>query len=206
MLAAAGIRLKEIDPATGKQYHYDTMGGHIAANLDGLVWRGAGVTTGPASCTLEIKSMNGAMFKRFQARGLAVSHPHYIDQMMTGMGLSGIHSGLIVAYCKDNSKFDAEIVHFDEARYKELIANSVGAMFAAKAVKNESFECTRCFKSAACRTGLTMTKTAHCRQCRHAMPDITQPGKKWICKLHNRNDVELPCSDFAPYQLIKVKP
>lgn len=201
MLLDAGMRLREVDPATGKQYHFDMLGGHLAANLDGMIF-GEGFEF-KATHTLEVKSMNRKLFESFVKKGVAISHPSYVDQAVLGMGLSGIHACLLVAYCKDNAKLHAEVIEYDPVRFIELTGRASSAMFARQAERTESWDCNGCFKRTACKTGIAPPpEERHCRHCRHSIPDTVNPGKKWICTLHARNDVSTPCADFEPYRAV----
>lgn len=204
-LRRAGVKLREIDPATGKQYHFEMLGGHLAANLDGMVWKQRDPEKDAPTHTLEVKSMNRAMFERFAKKGVAVSHPEYFDQVTLGLGLSGLRACLFIAYCKDNSKFHAEFVRFDEARFNELVAKAAGAMFAREAKRTESWDCTDCFKRTACKVGMPpVDEERHCRHCRHSSPNVAVEGKKWLCTLHGHTDASTPCSDFSAYRVITI--
>ena len=205
-LKRAGLRIRELDPETGKQWHYNMLGGHLAANLDGKLWKQRDPEKDKATHTLEVKSMNRQMFDTFKKKGVAISHPDYYDQVQLGMGFSEIHACLFAAYCKDNSAFHFEFVYFDAAHFNALVARGANAMFAPQAKRLESWDCTQCFKRTACKVAIAPPpEMRHCRHCRYSIPDVSQPGKMWTCKLHHGLHVSIPCSDFAVYQTIAIK-
>ncbi|CAB4159109.1 hypothetical protein UFOVP708_53 [uncultured Caudovirales phage] len=191
LLRAAGVWVQAVDPATGKQWHYEAEGGHVQANLDGLISDGVNYTH-----TLEVKSMNLDLFKSFMARGVAVSHPHYLDQVQLGMGLSGIHKCVLVAYCKNNSELWAEEIDFDAARFAS-IGKRINHVMGGGAEREEGFGCTRCHKRTACKTGALLPSDRHCRHCKHAEPLVL--GRNWYCTLHGF-DATTPCSDFSVFR------
>ena len=195
LLKKAAVPVKELDPRTGRQWHFDAEGGHLQANLDGLVFFSG--YDKPASHTLEIKSMNVTLFKSFMERGLYVSHPHYVDQVQLGMGLSGIHQCLMVAYCKNNSDLWVEVIYFDHAHYQRLRERSTKTLEGSSA-KHEGWGCTRCHKRTACKTGAVLPEDQACRHCKHAMP-VIGGNKSWVCTLHGHITKEL-CSDFSVFR------
>lgn len=196
-LRSAGLTVHDVDPATGKQFHFEALGGHVAANLDGIIVRSSG-----SLCGLEVKSMNAKMFAAFVKKGVAVSHPEYLDQVTLGMGLSDIGEFLLVARCKDNAKYEAEFIEFDKSRFDALMSKAKAAMFSAAAERHDTWDCTRCHKRTACKVGATppIGEGRHCRHCRYAVPDVLVPGKRWNCGLHSAVSVSIPCADFAPYR------
>lgn len=203
MLERIGLRLRTIDPDTGRQYNYTRLGGHLASNLDGLVWRKTdtpGVTS-PAY-TLEVKSMNRAKFDAFVKKGLGLSHPDYFDQVHFGMGMSEVHASIVLAYCKDNSKFHAEVIRYQPEHYQQLIQRAANAMYAPSALRTETWDCTRCFKRTACKGQVPNVPKddLHCRHCRHSRPAAEVDGRRWRCSRHGIDDVAQPCGDFEFYQ------
>lgn len=210
-LKRAGLKIKELDDSTGKQWHYEMYGGHVAANLDGKLWKQVDPSKDAPTHTLEIKSMQRRYFMSLIKKGLKLSHPEYYDQVQLGMGMSGIGRCFFVAYCKDNSKYHAEFVYFDEARYAELLKRSTRAMFAEKAERTEAFDCTMCLKRTSCGPSHIpsvpniVQEQRHCRHCAHSMPNVAEPSKTWTCKKTGAK-AERPCGEFAMYRPITIKP
>lgn len=192
-LRAAGLTVSEIDPSTGKQYHYEALGGHLAANLDGRIVF-AGEEMG-----LEVKTMNRAKWDQFRKKGLEISHPIYFAQVQLGAGLSGLPRFLVVAFCKDNSQYAFEVVDFEQDVFSALVKKARDAAVAPQAERNVSWACGGCFKRTVCKHGWPPGYAPHCRNCKHSTPDLTQPGKKWKCTLHGARDVSVPCRDFESY-------
>lgn len=203
-LKAAGLDVSELDPHTGKQHHVNLYGGHFAANLDGKVILRSPDGKAQRVVSLEIKSMNRAMFERFRTNGIEVSHPDYYAQVQTGMGMAGLGACLLVARCKDNAIYHAELVPFSEEAYRRITARVARVMFEKVPKGIDSWGCTQCSKQTACRLGISNTDETHCRQCRHAMPDITRPGKTWLCTLHNKADTQVPCSDWQTIRIERI--
>jgi hypothetical protein len=189
----AKLAVLEVDPMTGKQFHYEVFGGHVRANLDGLIEQPNGDVW-----NLEVKSMNEASWAKFKEKGVKYSHPHYYDQMLMQMGLSGVTTSLFIAYNKNTSLYHAEVVTFDDMEWEFLKARieRVLGNQARKLASDESdWRCRGCFKAGVCWQGVK-AKPA-CATCQDAM--ATQNGK-WACMRHYRevapDDV---CSDFNQY-------
>lgn len=116
-LRKAGYTVHDKDPYTGKQYAWDKNAGYLVFQADGVI-EGKGIIE---PMLLEVKSMNGTLFKKFKERGILVSHPKYFDQVQTGMGFSGYRKAVIIAYNKDTSEYWDEVVEFDTVRYHYLL-------------------------------------------------------------------------------------
>lgn len=194
LLKDGGLPMLGLDPKTGKQWHFSDFGGHLAANLDGMAFIGL---SGEASHTVEIKSMNRKMFDSFRTRGLSISHPAYVDQVQTGMGLSRVHACLMVAYCKDNSELWIEEVAFDQARFSAIHARAQSILQGASS-RTEGWGCTQCFKRSACKFGAVPLDLRECRHCAHAQPSETG-GKAWWCGKHDQAALNT-CSSFVVWR------
>jgi hypothetical protein len=192
----------------GKQFGYVSHGGHHRAHLDGFIkllgmeeWM-----------TLEIKSMNAQMFKLFKKRGVKYSHPGYYDQCTDGLGLlraeqrrlnrSNLTSKcMLVAYCKDNSDYHAEIVEFDEKRANALmdkVSTVVSGSDSRRAsAYKEAYKCSDCFKKGSC---WSPTLTEHkCWHCMFARPSNVGEMKEWVCSIDGHAAVT-PCNRFVLFK------
>ena len=178
----AGLMVLPVDPATGRQYRYTKFNGHMSASLDGYVIAPSGETM-----TLEIKSMNKAMFAKFVNKGLAVSHESYVAQMIVGMGLArdagvSVSNGLMVAYCKDNSEYHTEVIGFNQEAYDKAVlrvSSLISGESPARRISpyKAAFTCSGCFKAEACwEPEKVEPKT--CKQCKYASLDSEC---NWVC-------------------------
>lgn len=191
-LRKAGLYVVEKDYFTGKQKTFEAYEGHVVCKLDGIVESDEGAVG------LEIKSMNKAMWSKFQNHGLAVSHPEYVVQCMAMMGMSGLRKFLVVAYCKDNSKYHAELIHFDEFAWAYIRTRIERVLAQGDDVKRvasteNDWRCEGCFKKPGCWGGVAVEPK--CSMCEFAMP-ATNRG--WYCTKQDR-DVTEPCSEFKQY-------
>lgn len=203
-MKAAGIKVEEIDPATGKQWRFTAFGGLMSASLDGIVTLPSG-----DRCPLEIKSMNRALFAKFKNHGLAKSHPHYVDQMNVGMGLARhyagctFHKALMVAYCKDTSEYHSELISYDALAFGCSIARVYGIieeeMDKRISTHANAYVCKDCFKRTACWEPASLQNLG-CKQCYYAKAD--SGTGEWDCQL-TPGAFGVKCKSFRVY---KVKP
>jgi len=188
----AKLDVMENDPLTGKQWHYDYMNGHIRCNLDGLIELPSGRLR-----NLEIKSMNDASWTKFMDRGVRFSHPHYFDQMQMQMAMSRTADTLFIAYNKNNSKYHAEIVEFDEIEWAFLKTRIESALLntARRIAGDESdWRCRGCFKRTSCWGSPVLER--ECYHCQHAS---AEPDGGWHCHLHNM-PATATCGSFERYR------
>lgn len=200
MLTDAGHTVEPLEPMTGKQWAYTSHGGHHRAHLDGFIT----LLGGGDRMTLEIKSMNSDMFKKFVRAGVKISHPDYYDQIIDGLGLAidcgrvEVTKCMFVAYCKDNSKYRVEIVDFSRDHYDTLM-NKVGtAVVGTFDVRMErhknAYNCTECFKRTSCWEPNVSNRT--CAHCQHSTPSlIAGRDRAWLCTLHG-GDATATCDSF----------
>lgn len=191
-LKAAGLNVIEVDPLTGRQFHYSMFNGHVRCNLDGLIELPNGEVR-----NLEIKSMNDASWTKFKDNGVKYSHPHYFDQMQMQMGLSGIKTTLFIAYNKNNSKYHAQIVEYDEMEWSYLQTKLETVLHnnAHKIAKDESdWRCRGCFKFSACWKNAPAPDD--CAACAHA---CALPDGGWYCLRHG-DHADKTCGDFQRYE------
>jgi hypothetical protein len=194
-LKRAGFSVTGTDAELG-QFEFEIAGGHVLCHLDGLMYIGG------ETYVLEIKSMNKASHSQVRLRGLKRAYFKYYDQMQLCMNLSGVHQGMFVAYCKDNSEYYAEVIPYDPPR-AEFIVGRVLEIVEKGSGKRISESprakgCTTCFKRTSCWTPLAV-KTQDCPQCRYSTPITNQPGAKWYCNRHQR-EATAKCKDFSVYR------
>jgi hypothetical protein len=200
MLKAAGHQVFEVDPLTHEQWEYTSHGGHHVCHLDGFIAL-AGSTE---RMTLEVKSMNKAMFTKFQKVGVQLSHPHYYDQVQDQLQLSGTERCFFIAYCKDNSDYHVEIVERDQKQIDLLswrVHNAVTGSAARAGAHANEYDCKQCFKHSSCWT--PDVEDRKCWHCAHSKPVTDGAGKRWYCTLSKAVGVEDICSSFKLFRPAK---
>lgn len=191
-LRDAGFNVIEKDPMTGQQWHFEMLGGHVRCNLDGLMEVQDGTMW-----NVEIKSMNDSKWSKFKDCGVAVSHPHYYDQMQMQMAMSKTRHSFFVAYNKNNSRYHVEIVPFDDMAWEHLKTKiETALMNQAERISEDptDWRCRGCFKRDACWNGLEVEPACHF--CAHAS---AEDHNRWFCQLHGEEAVD-PCQHFERYE------
>ncbi len=85
---------------------------HFQGHMD-AIWRNNGI--------IEIKTAKDSSFKIFVKHGLLKWYPVYYAQIQSYMGMSGIHSGYVLAINKDTSELHDEYVEFNSVYYERLV-------------------------------------------------------------------------------------
>lgn len=189
-LREAGLDIQDKNPLTGKQFFYEGYDGHVWAFLDGKI------IDGDVPMILEVKSMNKQMFSALRRKGVAVSHPHYMTQMQLMMDMSGMREALLVAFCKDNSEYEMELVEYDPfvAGYIRARIESIISGWSARIGKSpDDWRCIDCSKRTGCWE--TPSITPACRYCEHAKPAA---AGGWWCTRHDQKCGQ-PCDDFSRF-------
>ena len=188
----ADIRVWEKDGLTGRQHAYDLFGGHVSCHMDGHVEIGDCGEVG----VLEVKSMAQTYFNKCMKHGVQKSHPKYFSQLQLMMGMSGMRKSLLVAYCKNTSRYLSEIVEFDEFEYEALLAKIDIVMMndATKvSTKPDDWRCKGCFKRGVCWENLDVPR--ECNTCSYAIAD--ERGI-WFCLKYEKEAIN-PCDEYKKY-------
>jgi hypothetical protein len=191
----ADLRVYEKDSLTGRQHSRSWLGGHIVCHSDGLV----DFEDGSPPAILEIKTMNEANYNKFVSYGVKSSHKKYYCQMMMMMAMFGIERSLFVSYCKNNSKYHAEIVHFDQSEWDEIYNNIQAALdgHAGRiASYKEDWRCKMCFKRTACWEQTKLSPA--CRYCQNSKPNN---NGGFSCKLTGKEELE-PCDKYEQFKMV----
>lgn len=204
-LKDSGHLVEELDPLTGEQWEYTTHGGHHVCHLDGMIT----LINSTERMSLEIKSMNKDMFTKFSSKGVKLSHPHYYDQVIDGLEIMRLNAVsvsrcLFVAYCKDNSKYHAEIVNYDVATAKALMGKVeyIVGVGGANRISSSKYEygCKGCFKTSACWSGANPPDAEKgCWNCGFSIP-ASNGGKSWYCTRMALPATKL-CSDYLRFEV-----
>lgn len=190
----ADLRVYEYEGLSKKQHSRSWLGGHVVCHADGIV----DFEDGSEQLILEIKSMNAANFNKFVAYGVKASHRKYYSQMQMMMAMFGIGRSFFVCYCKDNSKYHAEIVHFDQSEWDEIYNNIQAALDGQAwrvAAYPEDWRCKTCFKKTACWDNPPLPPA--CRLCKHSRPS---DDGGFTCKISGRQELEA-CVKYEQFEM-----
>lgn len=189
--SVARLPIFDRDPLTGRQYSFNSLGGHVVCHLDGMIETADGLNV------LEIKSMNDAMWKRFKKHGVQVSHPKYYAQLQLMMAMSELKRSVFIAYNKNTSEYHCEFVDRDSLEI-DFVAEKANRALADQAHKIASdpddWRCARCFKRSACWGLIPVEPT--CARCAHA---VSAETGDWFCERHNQV-AETVCDDYEQFQ------
>ena len=170
---AKNVVVHEVDSATGEQFSYSELGGHISCHTDGMI------EVDGMSYVLEIKSMNHASFQKFVAKSIKISHHHYYCQVQMYMAFSKIRQSFFIAYNKDKSLYHAEIVEFDEVEWsylKQRIVTVLNGDAAKVSTDATDWRCRGCFKLEVCWGDKAVPVEAS--SCAYGEP---QKDGSWLC-------------------------
>lgn len=191
-LKRAGLPIMDRDPSTQKQWTFEAFHGHVIGHGDGLMEDGEDIVL------VEIKSMNANKFQKFVDHGLISSHPNYYEQVQLMMGMGKIERCILVAYCKDNSKY-----HIEEIKFNDFYHNSqllrIERLLGNKDIERishdpDDWRCKGCFKYTVCQ-GITQPKV-ECRSCKHS---VAGTAAGWYCEKH-KIDCTTPCKDYETFR------
>lgn len=191
-LKMAGVKVQEVDPATGEQWAFKAYGGHVVCHLDGVVQ----IEDRPI--VLEIKSMNKQLFSKLIREGVRVSHPKYFHQMQACMMLADMTEAMLCVYCKDNSEYHIEMVPLD------MVTVSYLEVLITRALNNGArrvsdvpayFKCKLCFKRGVCHGDAAAPR--NCATCQKSLP---HRSGGWLCtdseEVNHADDV---CQGYVRY-------
>lgn len=191
-LKRSKITVLDRDPETNWQFAYQKYGGHIRGNVDGQIE----VADGELAL-LEIKSMNAAKWRAFVKKGVAESHPQYVAQMQTYMGLGGFEKAVLLGYNKDTSEYHCEVVEFDLIEFHALMARAERVMggHAPRVTDNaDDWRCKFCFKRGVCREGRLPDK-----DCATCASSLAQDDGRWYCTAKQETAQGI-CDDYSVWE------
>lgn len=133
---------------------------------------------------VEVKTHNDKSFNKIVNDGIMKSKWQHFVQMQVYMGGLGLNYALYIAYNKDTSAIQPEIVHFDEAQYNRAIERAGAIIWnndpPSRIGKNPAhYGCKYCHLSKLCYFG-TVQPARNCRTCQWSAPI---PGGDWQCNL-----------------------
>lgn len=202
LLRGAGIKVWEVDPATGKQYQVSW--GHFGGSTDGVVkhdllepvmvgdyeWR-AGVVL-----LLEVKSYNAERFRALRRKGVKESDPKYWVQAqiyMLGLQEAGapIDGCLFIATCKDDSRKEAQFIGLNKEEATKARDRGVAITLMDEPPERayptaDHFRCKLCDHQETCWMGVLPARS--CRTCVSATP---ASDGSWLCERVPENPVQI---------------
>lgn len=204
-LVGIGFQVREIDPATQRQYRISGSKGHFGGSLDalmlaperygipdGMIWLGEFKTHNENS----FKDLAGPKRKdkkmRVGGKGVARSKPKHFRQMNSYGKAYQTRYGLYCAVNKETDELYFEIVELDWLQADDMYRKADGIIFsqtqAPKIARTPAFkDCKICDFVDICHGGAQPTK--NCRSCVHAFPiDDAQ----WFCELYSPKDGPIP--------------
>lgn len=187
MLSQVGLKIYDVDPKTGKQFHVEDFDGHLQGSMDGVARdRKMIYVDQDKPFKLEFKTYNDKRFAKLVKEGVRSADPKYYGQMQ---GYLGYEDRLVGAlFCAVNKNDDdlhfqwvpRDPTTFDMIRERaELILNSNTPPPGIS--KRKSFwKCKFCDFKDHCFSNDPNRKPSlqHCRSCIHASP--AEKGK-WSC-------------------------
>lgn len=183
-LTAMGFDVREVDPATGKQYRISAHHGHFGGSADAMMLAPShyGLT---APILGEFKTHNDNQFKQLVSKGVHTSHPAHVAQVACyGDGL-GVDWTLYMGVNKNTDAIHFDWIKTDRHLSTMMLSKGGEVIFSQeplpKISEHPSFaECKKCAALGICHMKRPPLK--NCRTCRHAFP--AEQGK-WYCETHN---------------------
>lgn len=185
LLRAAGVTVHLVDPSTGRQWSYSSVGGHFGGSMDGAC---VGLPDAPSTWhCLEFKTHAAKSFNDLAAKGVQASKPEHWAQMQIYMAFAGLDRALYCAVCKDDDRLHLERVDKDREAAEKLIAKAekiINAPTPPDGISDDPawFECKFCDHRELCHGQAAPLPT--CRSCTHATPEIDGAGR-WSCARHS---------------------
>lgn len=186
-LRGIGATVWPTDPASGTQWRVKACAGHVGGSLDGVA---QGLPEAPKTpAVLEFKTHSHKSYTDLIAKGVQGAKPQHYDQMNLYMGLIELERALYMAVDKDTDDVYTEWVHFDKARFDQLILKAEALIEASEPPPRISddpahWQCKFCNFHAVCHGEIAAE--ANCRTCAHATPEMDGDGR-WSCALKEKD-------------------
>lgn len=190
-LRRVGCEVLTINPATGKQFNWSVLGGHVGGSQDGAARFVPGANP-EEWWLLEFKTHSDSSFSKLVKVGVRVAKPEHVDQMILYMGWSGLRVALYCAVNKDNDELHFEEIRWTEreaARFAELMGKAERIAFAdepALKLSNDPafWKCKQCGVRELCHA--KAMPAVNCRTCAHVTPLRDGRDGDWHCALHDK--------------------
>lgn len=180
-LRSTGATVYDSNPATGKQFAFSDLGGHMRGNMDACAHNVVGAGKHWLAC--EFKTHSAKSFASLKKDGVKKSKPEHWVQLNTYMGWSGMTRGLYLAVCKDTDELYSERLAFDPTVFEQTIAKANSIIFAAEPPAKISedpkyYICNMCSHKDVCHGH--RVPPVSCRTCVHSTPERDGDGR-WSC-------------------------
>lgn len=180
-LRSIGATVHDINPATGKQFSFSDLSGHMRGNMDACIQGTPGA--GRKWMVGEFKTHSAKSFAKLKKEGVKKSNPTHWIQMNTYMGWAALDRALYLAVDKDTDELYSERVEFDKVVFEKTIAKAEAIIFSptppAKLSEDPKFYlCNWCDHNAVCHGN--RVPQVSCRTCVHSTPERQGDGR-WSC-------------------------
>ena len=183
-LRAAGVTVHTVDPATGEQFRFSEIGGHVGGSMDAAA---IGLLERPTVWhVVEMKTHGDKSFADLVKRGVEASKPEHWAQMQLYMHWSGMSRAFYMAVNKNDDSLYTERVRYDAKAASALLAKAADIVTAHRPLERISekpdwYVCKFCDHRATCHGSKPAAVT--CRSCVHATPEMDGRGS-WSCARH----------------------
>lgn len=182
-LEKIGVKVEQIDPATGKQWRFTGYKGQFCGSSDG---KGSGVIF-DHSYLLEFKTHSDKSFKDLINNGVRNSKPEHYVQVTMYMGEMDLTKCLYLAVNKNHDDLYDEIIDFNPEMYKKYKTRAIQLIDAAEPPPRISnnptwYQCKMCDYHRLCH-GRALPDL-NCRTCAHSTP--VENGR-WQCEFYAGN-------------------
>lgn len=182
-LRAAGVTVYDVDPDTGRQFHFTAFGGHFALSIDGVAY---GLLESGRWHLLEFKTHSAKSFADLQRHGVQKSKPQHADQMQIGMELAGLDRALYLSVNKDTDTLYGERLRRSPVRAEYLLNRAERVIFSEEPLERVSdrpdwWQCKTCAMYQICHQ--QGTAEVNCRTCVHSTP---MRDGTWHCARHDK--------------------
>jgi hypothetical protein len=177
-LRAIGCEVYDRDPATGEQYTFTGLDGHLVAKLDGVV---TGLPEAPETPhALSCKSANKKNFDKIEKDGIEKAKPVYFAQSQIEMGLADLTRAAVVVVCKDDDRIYLERIHYSDKTFKALLLRAKRIISSEGAPERiggpDNFVCKFCPFAKLCHG--EQLPEVNCRTCVHSS---AAANGQWSC-------------------------
>jgi CRISPR/Cas system-associated exonuclease Cas4 (RecB family) len=190
-LQAIGMTVYEVDPATGQQFSFSDLGGHLGGHCDGIA---TGLPQAPKSpAILEFKTHSSKSFAALKKDGVQKAKPEHWAQCqlyqhwtIEQWGEHGCRQALYVAVNKDTDDIYTERIKYDKDAAEALIAKAKAIITSGdtppeKIGGPDWYECKWCHYYELCHG--TKVPAPNCRNCAYASAKL-DGNKRWTCDKH----------------------
>lgn len=180
-LRSIGCTVHDVDPATGQQFGFQSLGGHMRGHMDGCVHNVPG--GGAKWHVVEFKTHSAKSFADLRKKGVKGAKPEHWLQMNWYMGKSGMQRALYLASNKDNDDLYSERLEFDLVAFEKTEGKAAEIIFSGEPPARISddpkyYLCSWCPFSGVCHGH--QVPAVSCRSCVHSTPERNGDAR-WSC-------------------------